>query len=64
MTLYQQRKCAGLCPRCGSPSSETSVLCDEHRRDLAERVRQHYYSRPRPLRVLGSVLAIQKPLQI
>jgi len=39
--LYLERKIAGLCPRCGDPSSDTSVLCEPHRQDAADRVAKH-----------------------
>ena len=35
---YYSRKSSGLCPRCAMPASETSVLCERHRRDAVERV--------------------------
>ena len=39
----------GVCPRCGAPSSETSVLCEPHRLDAAAR-QSRWQSRRRPAR--------------
>jgi hypothetical protein len=49
MSSWLEAKIASRCPRCGGPSSETSVLCDEHRRDAAARTRK-YAARVRPAR--------------
>lgn len=38
--LYLERKSDLRCPRCGQPSSETSVLCEPHRLDAAGRVQR------------------------
>lgn len=52
MTEWMKRKCEQVCtrPGCANPPSETSVLCESHRREAAARVAKHNNAKRAALR--------------